>query len=68
MRPQGMRFDSLNSAPPTSSYSRPFISRHKPSDTIIVKKIPRDINSITKLSSHFEKFGTIVNIKVCFYC
>ena len=36
----------------------------EPSDTLIIRKIPRPLNTITKLSSHFEKFGTIVNITV----
>ena len=36
----------------------------KPSDTLIIRKIPRELNTITKLSSHFEKFGTIVNLNV----
>ena len=37
---------------------------YRPSDTVLLRKIPRDLNSITKLSSHFEKFGTIVNLQV----
>ena len=36
----------------------------KPHDTLIVRKIPKEFNTITKLSSHFEKFGTIVNLTV----
>ena len=36
----------------------------KPSDTLIIRKIPREHNTITKLSSHFERFGTIVNLNV----
>lgn len=35
------------------------------SDTLILKKIPRELNTITKLSAHFEKFGTIINLQVC---
>uniref|UniRef100_A0A8C3FYZ8 RNA binding motif protein 27 n=1 Tax=Cyclopterus lumpus TaxID=8103 RepID=A0A8C3FYZ8_CYCLU len=31
-----------------------------------VRKIPRDLNNITKLNEHFSKFGTIVNIQVVF--
>lgn len=31
-----------------------------------VRKIPRELNSITKLNEHFSKFGTIVNIQVVF--
>lgn len=29
-----------------------------------VRKIPRDLNNITRLNEHFSKFGTIVNIQV----
>ena len=29
-----------------------------------IKKIPRDLNTITKLNEHFSKFGTIVNLQV----
>ena len=46
----------------------PFIAGNrgpsKPSDALIVRKIPKELNTITKLSSHFEKFGTIVNLTV----
>lgn len=31
-----------------------------------VRRIPRDLNNITKLNEHFSKFGTIVNIQVVF--
>ncbi|XP_048667701.1 RNA-binding protein 27 isoform X7 [Marmota marmota marmota] len=31
-----------------------------------VKKIPQELNNITKLNEHFSKFGTIVNIQVAF--
>ncbi|XP_026183588.1 RNA-binding protein 27 isoform X2 [Mastacembelus armatus] len=31
-----------------------------------VRKIPRELNNITKLNEHFSKFGTIVNIQVAF--
>ncbi|XP_064405280.1 RNA-binding protein 26-like [Halichondria panicea] len=64
VHPRVMRFDHSNSAPPTFTHPRPFMGRHKPSDTLIVKKVPRDLNTITKISGHFEKFGSIVNIKV----
>jgi hypothetical protein len=36
----------------------------KPSDSLILRKIPRESNTITKLSGHFERFGTIVNLTV----
>lgn len=35
------------------------------SDTLELKKIPRDLNNIAKLNEHFQRFGTITNIKVC---
>ncbi|XP_027697627.1 RNA-binding protein 27 isoform X3 [Vombatus ursinus] len=31
-----------------------------------VRKIPQELNNITKLNEHFSKFGTIVNIQVAF--
>ncbi|XP_006785019.1 RNA-binding protein 27 isoform X2 [Neolamprologus brichardi] len=31
-----------------------------------VRRIPRELNNITKLNEHFSKFGTIVNIQVVF--
>ncbi|XP_075712643.1 RNA-binding protein 27 [Rhinoderma darwinii] len=31
-----------------------------------VRKIPQDLNNITKLNEHFSKFGSIVNIQVAF--
>ena len=52
-----------------------FNSQHKPNfpkknhyvnTKLEVRKIPRDLNNITKLNEHFSKFGTIVNIQVCF--
>lgn len=34
-----------------------------------VRKVPRELNNITKLNEHFSKFGTIVNIQVkCNIC
>lgn len=35
------------------------------SDTLELKKIPRDLNNIAKLNEHFQRFGTITNIQVC---
>ena len=63
--PRPVNFNPSKSGLSTFPHPRPFMGgKHKPSDTLIVKKIPRDMNTITKISSHFEKFGTIVNIKV----
>eukprot|EP00731_Ephydatia_muelleri_P031207 Em0022g721a len=41
-------------------------SASKTTDTLVIRKIPRVLNTVTKLSSHFEKFGTIVNMTVKF--
>ncbi|KAG9334834.1 hypothetical protein JZ751_006403 [Albula glossodonta] len=52
-----------------------FSNQHKPgfqkknhyaNTKLEVRKIPRDLNNITKLNEHFSKFGTIVNIQVVF--
>ncbi|XP_066572962.1 RNA-binding protein 27 isoform X2 [Amia ocellicauda] len=52
-----------------------FNNQHKPgfqkknhyaNTKLEVRKIPRDLNNITKLNEHFSKFGTIVNIQVVF--
>uniref|UniRef100_A0A9J8CFV2 RNA binding motif protein 27 n=2 Tax=Cyprinus carpio TaxID=7962 RepID=A0A9J8CFV2_CYPCA len=52
-----------------------FNNQHKPTfpkknhyvnTKLEVRKIPRDLNNITKLNEHFSKFGTIVNIQVVF--
>lgn len=37
----------------------------KLSDTLELKRIPRDLNNISKLNEHFQRFGTITNIQVC---
>lgn len=34
------------------------------SDTLELKKIPRELNNIAKLNEHFQRFGTIRNIQV----
>ncbi|XP_017348838.1 RNA-binding protein 27 isoform X1 [Ictalurus punctatus] len=52
-----------------------FNNQHKPAfpkknhyvnTKLEVRRIPRDLNNITKLNEHFSKFGTIVNIQVVF--
>lgn len=55
-------------------FSRPnFNNQHKPTfpkknhyvnTKLEVRRIPRELNNITKLNEHFSKFGTIVNIQV----
>ena len=60
------RFTPPSHWPRPHQHPFPHVPR-QPSDTLIVRKIPRESNTITKLSSHFEKFGTIVNLTVsCF--
>lgn len=61
----------VSAVPPTTTpFVRPHVNMsgvknpYRPSNTVLLRKIPRDLNSITKLSSHFEKFGTIVNLQV----
>ncbi|KAL4631245.1 RNA-binding protein 27-like [Arapaima gigas] len=52
-----------------------FNNQHKPgfqkknhyaNTKLEVRRIPRELNNITKLNEHFSKFGTIVNIQVVF--
>ncbi|KAA0720438.1 RNA-binding protein 27 [Triplophysa tibetana] len=52
-----------------------FNNQHKPTfqkkvhyvnTKLEVRRIPRELNNITKLNGHFSKFGTIVNIQVVF--
>ncbi|KAG7321166.1 hypothetical protein KOW79_015581 [Hemibagrus wyckioides] len=52
-----------------------FNNQHKPAfpkknhyvnTKLEVRRIPRELNNITKLNEHFSKFGTIVNIQVVF--
>lgn len=67
------------STTPSSSRFRPsFNNQHKNTfpkryhyvnTKLEVRKIPRELNNITKLNEHFSKFGTIVNIQVrCTIC
>jgi len=40
--------------------------KHDPSNTtLMITSIPKELNSISQLNSHFSQFGTIVNIQVC---
>lgn len=61
------QFGLSNMSLPSSFYRNRHINRSasKTTDTLVIRKIPRAINTVTKLSSHFEKFGTIVNMTVC---
>ncbi|XP_061595453.1 RNA-binding protein 27 isoform X1 [Cololabis saira] len=50
-----------------NQHKSPFPKRnHYVNTKLEVRKIPRDLNNITKLNEHFSKFGTIVNIQVVF--
>ena len=52
---------TVNHADPTKrqqNFPRKF------TDTLELKKIPRELNNIAKLNEHFQKFGTIKNIQV----
>lgn len=55
-------------APGSVNHTVPVKSRvgfpKKFSDTLELKKIPRDLNNIAKLNEHFQRFGTITNIQV----
>ena len=39
-------------------------SPRKFSDTLELKRIPRDLNNIAKLNEHFQRFRSITNIQV----
>lgn len=56
-------------APSSVNHTPPVKSRlgfpKKFSDTLELKKIPRDLNNIAKLNEHFQRFGSITNIQVC---
>ncbi|XP_033834198.1 RNA-binding protein 27 [Periophthalmus magnuspinnatus] len=50
-----------------NQHKGPFPKRiHYVNTKLEVRKIPRELNNITKLNEHFSKFGTIVNIQVVF--
>ncbi|KAG7269924.1 hypothetical protein CRUP_032081, partial [Coryphaenoides rupestris] len=51
----------------TTQLKPPFPKRnHYVNTKLEVRKIPWELNNITKLNEHFSKFGTIVNIQVVF--
>jgi len=33
--------------------------------TLELRRIPHDMNNITKINEHFARFGTLVNLQVC---
>ena len=38
----------------------------EPTNTLVLRKVPPELNVLSKLNGHFEKFGKIVNLKVGF--
>ncbi|CAH3022608.1 unnamed protein product [Porites evermanni] len=56
-------------APSSVNHTAPVKNRlgfpRKFSDTLELKRIPRDLNNIAKLNEHFQRFGSITNIQVC---
>lgn len=55
-------------APSAINHTAPVKNRlgfpRKFSDTLELKRIPRDLNNIAKLNEHFQRFGSITNIQV----
>ncbi|KAL9973174.1 hypothetical protein ACROYT_G019591 [Oculina patagonica] len=68
-QPPAMPQQGVTQTPVSTNPTAPVKSRlsfpRKLSDTLELKKIPRDMNSIAKLNEHFQRFGTITNIQVC---
>ena len=62
----------------TQSGERPRMSRsqrtggyyhrtpQEPTNTLVLRKVPPELNVLSKLNSHFDQFGKIVNLKVGF--
>lgn len=69
-QPPAVPQQSATQTPTSTNQTAPVKSRlsfsKKLSDTLELKKIPRDMNNIAKLNEHFQRFGTITNIQVCF--
>ena len=67
-QPLAVPQQGLTQAPGSTDQTAPVKSRlgfpRKFSDTLELKKIPRDMNNIAKLNEHFQRFGTITNIQV----
>ena len=66
--PSALPQQGITQAPGPADQTAPVKSRlgfpRKLSDTLELKKIPRDMNNIAKLNEHFQRFGTITNIQV----
>ena len=41
-----------------------FTHNNQLSTALILRKVPLELNTVAKLSNHFEKFGTVVNVQV----
>lgn len=69
-QPPAMPQQGVTQAPASTNQTAPVKSRlsfpRKLSDTLELKKIPRDMNNIAKLNEHFQRFGSITNIQVHF--
>ena len=67
-QPSAMPQQAVTQAPGTKDQTAPIKSRlgfpKKLSDTLELKKIPRELNNIAKLNEHFQRFGSITNIQV----
>jgi len=64
----GVPQPSVAQAPSSINHTAPVKNRlgfpRKFSDTLELKRIPRDLNNIAKLNEHFQRFGSITNIQV----
>ncbi|XP_074650039.1 RNA-binding protein 26-like [Tubulanus polymorphus] len=59
----------MNRRQPGFDFNRLGYKRHMvtaANATLEVRKIPRELNNISKLNEHFSKFGTITNLQVCY--
>lgn len=62
----------MNNGPP--AYKRQAFDRLGPrrynmntdNTTLEIRKVPHNMNNISKMNEHFSKFGTIVNLQVCY--
>ena len=67
-QPQPPAAPQQDAVQPPVNHTAPVKNRlgfpRKLSDTLELKKIPRDLNNIAKLNEHFQRFGTITNIQV----
>ncbi|CAH3039111.1 unnamed protein product, partial [Porites lobata] len=64
----GVSQPGVAQAPSSVNHTVPVKNRlgfpRKFSDTLELKRIPRDLNNIAKLNEHFQRFGSITNIQV----